>query len=404
MNIFKMNLTSQMFLALVLGCFTGITFSLLQWDVSYFKPFGDIFIRLIRMIVVPLVFVTLVSGAASVSDVSRLGSIAVKTVVYYFATTAIAVSLGLIAANLLQPGAGLDLSLDVENTINVAAPSLLKVLMDIVPLNPMDALSSGNMLQIIFFAVLLGIAVSVADSSDRVVSRFFEAMSDIMLKLTSYVMLYAPIGVFALLTFTVGTYGLDVLLPLIKLIMVLFVTCIIHFCIVYLPCLKYAVIKPGTFFKEIVPTLLIAFSTASSAAALSSNLMTVEKLGASKDVASFSIPLGNTINMDGTALYMGVCAVFAATIYNIPLTFDKQLIIVLMAILASVGTMGVPGAGVIMISIVFTQVGIPLEAVALIAGVDRVLDMMRTSLNVLGDATGALFVSKWEENKSPAKS
>ena len=390
-----------MLLALFAGCICGLVVPHLGIDPSYFKPLGDIFINLIKMLVVPLVFATLVAGAAAVGDVSRLGRIAIKSLIYYTVTTVFAVSIGLIVANILQPGSGVEISQNASNTISVAPPSLLSVFMGIIPTNPVKSMTDGNMLQIIFFAVFLGVAISSLGSKHNHIHQFFDSLAEAMLKLTSMVMMYAPIGVFGLLTYTVGTYGAEVLLPLLKLIMVMFVACIIHICIIYLPCIKYSGVPLKKFFKELTSTILVAFSSASSAAALSSNLQSVQRLGASRPVSSFLIPLGNTINMDGTAIYMGVCSIFAATFFGIDLTFDKQILIVIIAMLASVGTMGVPGAGVIMISMVFTQVGIPLEAIALIAGIDRVLDMMRTTLNVLGDATGALTVSKAENDMHP---
>ena len=390
-----------MLLALFAGCICGLVVPHLGIDPSYFKPLGDIFINLIKMLVVPLVFATLVAGAAAVGDVSRLGKIAIKSLIYYTVTTVFAVSIGLIVANILQPGSGVEISQNASNTISVAPPSLLSVFMGIIPTNPVKSMTDGNMLQIIFFAVFLGVAISSLGSKHNHIHQFFDSLAEAMLKLTSMVMMYAPIGVFGLLTYTVGTYGAEVLLPLLKLIMVMFVACISHICIIYLPCIKYSGVPLKKFFKELTSTILVAFSSASSAAALSSNLQSVQRLGASRPVSSFLIPLGNTINMDGTAIYMGVCSIFAATFFGIDLTFDKQILIVIIAMLASVGTMGVPGAGVIMISMVFTQVGIPLEAIALIAGIDRVLDMMRTTLNVLGDATGALTVSKAENDMHP---
>ncbi len=390
-----------MLLALFAGCICGLVVPHLGIDPSYFKPLGDIFINLIKMLVVPLVFATLVAGAAAVGDVSRLGKIAIKSLIYYTVTTVFAVSIGLIVANILQPGSGVEISQNASNTISVAPPSLLSVFMGIIPTNPVKSMTDGNMLQIIFFAVFLGVAISSLGSKHNHIHQFFDSLAEAMLKLTSMVMMYAPIGVFGLLTYTVGTYGAEVLLPLLKLIMVMFVACIIHICIIYLPCIKYSGVPLKKFFKELTSTILVAFSSASSAAALSSNLQSVQRLGASRPVSSFLIPLGNTINMDGTAIYMGVCSIFAATFFGIDLTFDKQILIVIIAMLASVGTMGVPGAGVIMISMVLTQVGIPLEAIALIAGIDRVLDMMRTTLNVLGDATGALTVSKAENDMHP---
>ena len=399
----KMGLPMQMGIGMVLGILVGLLASNMGWSASYFQPLGQLFINLIRMVVVPLVFVTLVAGAASVGDVRSLGRIATKTLIYYFLTTAIAIVIGLILANIFQPGVGLDLSKDNLKAVNVTPPALSAVLLGIIPINPMDALAKGNMLQIIFFAVLVGLCINMCSEKTKVVSSFFDDMSEIMIKVTTIVMLYAPIGVFALMAVTVTNHGIAVLLPLIKLVAIMYVASICQILFIYLPCVRYSKIKFTTFFKVLSAPLMIAFTTCSSAAALSANLIGVQKLGASKQVSTFSIPLGNTINMDGAAIYMGIASIFAAQVYGIPMPLDKQITIVIMAILASIGSMGVPGAALIMITMVFTQVGIPLEAIALVAGVDRIMDMARTTINVLGDATGAVFVSRLENDLDPER-
>ena len=305
--------------------------------------------------------------------------------------------IGLVLANIFQPGSGLSISTEGLKAKEVAPPTLIDVFLNIVPINPIEALSKGNMLQIIFFALLFGFGLSVIGDKGKQVLHFFDGAADVMIKVTGFVMLYAPIGVFGLISYTVSQHGLKVLLPLGKLILVSAIASVLHVIICYSPLVKYVVRIPlPTFFRGVFEPWLIAFTTCSSAAALPTNLQSVRRLGASKGVASFSIPLGNTINMDGTAIYMGVAAVFAAEVYGIPLTLSDQLTVMLMGLLASIGTAGVPGAGLIMVSLVFTQISIPLEALALIAGIDRVLDMIRTSINVLGDATGALLVSKLE--------
>ena len=394
----RLGLPAQMGIGMVLGIVVGAMAPSLNLEASWFKPLGDLFITLVRMVVVPLVFTTLVAGAASVCDVKELGRVASKTLIYYLLTTTVAVIIGLILANLLRPGLGLTLSMENLQVKDVSAPPLIKVLMDIVPLNPIDALAKGNMLQVIFFAILFGFALSMLGDRGRPAFVFFDSCAEVMIKVTGIVMHYAPIGVFGLMAFTVANHGLSVLLPLIKLVGVMYLACIIQVLVVYLPCAKFSGLTPSTFLKGLSEPLMISFSTCSSAAALSSNLLSVQKLGASKSVSSFSIPLGNTINMDGAAIYMGVAAIFAAEVYGIPMPIDKQLTVILLAVLASIGSMGVPGAALIMITMVFTQVGIPLEAIALIAGVDRIMDMARTTINVLGDATGAILVSKLERN------
>ena len=399
----KLSLPAQMVIGLVVGVLVGLVVSA---DVcgTYFRPLGQLFITLIRMVVVPLVLATIIAGAAGIHDLGKLGRVAVKTLVYYFATTAVAVIIGLVLANITQPGIGLDLSTEGLKAASVTPPNLIQTLLNIVPMNPMDALAKGNMLLVIFFAVMFGFALSSLGESGRPLLRVFELMGETMIRMTNIVMMYAPIGVFGLMAFTVSQHGVAVLLPLGKLIAVMFAAAIIHVCVCYIPLVRGVVgISPLKFFKGVAEPALIAFTTCSSAAALPNNLQSVRRLGASKGVASFSIPLGNTINMDGTAIYMGVAAVFAAEVYGIPMPIDKQLTVLLMGVLASIGTAGVPGAGLIMVSMVFTQINIPLEAVALVAGIDRILDMARTSLNVLGDATGALVVSRLEGdlNKDP---
>ena len=401
MSAHRMGLPSQMAIGMILGIIAGVTAPAIGIDASWFKPVGQLFINLVRMVVVPLVLTTLVAGAASVGDVSKLGRVAGKTLVYYFATTAVAVVIGLILANIVQPGSGLNISTEGLKAKDVTPPALVDVLMDIIPINPVDALSKGNMLQIIFFAMLFGFGLSAVGEKGKTVLSFFEGAADVMVKVTNIVMYYAPIGVFGLMAFTVSRHGLGVLLPLIKLVAVMYVACVAQILVVYLPCVRFCGITPMNFLRGLAAPLMIAFSTCSSAAALSSNLMSVQKMGASKPVASFSIPLGNTINMDGAAIYMGIAAIFAAEVYGIPMPLDKQLTVIILAILASIGSMGVPGAALIMITMVFTQVGIPLEAIALVAGVDRIMDMARTTINVLGDATGALFVSRLEGELDP---
>ncbi|HIW77835.1 MAG TPA: dicarboxylate/amino acid:cation symporter [Candidatus Bilophila faecipullorum] len=392
----KLSLPAQMVIGLVLGIIVG-SISTPDFTAAYLQPFGQLFITLIRMVVVPLVLATIIAGAAGIHDLSKLGRVATKTLIYYFLTTGLAVLIGLIVANLLEPGAGVNLSTEGLKAKEVTAPNLIQTLLNIVPLNPVDALAKGNMLQVIFFAVVFGFALSSLGEAGKPLLKVFELIGDVMIRVTNMVMMYAPIGVFGLMAFTVSKHGINVLLPLGKLILVMTIATALHIIICYLPLVRGVIGMPlSRFVKGVFAPWLIAFTTCSSAAALPTNLQSVRRLGASKSVASFSIPLGNTINMDGTAIYMGVAAVFAAEVYGIPLSLADQLTIMLMGLLASIGTAGVPGAGLIMISIVFTQVHIPLEAIALIAGIDRALDMVRTSTNVLGDATGALLVSRLE--------
>lgn len=391
-----MGLAMQMLIGLVLGVIVGL-FLDSQFATTYVKPFGDLFIRLIRMVVVPLVFATLVAGAAGISDVSKLGRVAVKTLVIFMLTSAVAVISGLLIANIIDPGIGLTLSTEGLKAAQVKAPSFVQTLLDIVPINPMEAFAKGSILQIIFFAIMFGFCLNFLGEKGKPVYHFFDIVGNLMIHMTQVVMRYAPIGVFALMAVVVSQHGLAVLLPLGKLILASFIATALLVILIYIPIVIFIIRIPvGQYFKGIFEPWLIAFTTCSSAAAMAANLLASRRLGATNSIASFAVPLGNTINMNGTAVYMGVCAVFAAQIYNLPLTLGDQVIVVITGVLAAVGTAGVPGAGLIMSTLVFTQIGIPLEVIALIAGVDRILDMIRTSINVVGDSTTALMVSRME--------
>ena len=392
----KISLAWQMMIGLALGVVVG---ALVEQETAktFLQPLGDLFIRLIRMVVVPLVVATIIAGAAGISDTSKLGRVATKTLICYALTTAVAVAMGLVFASFIQPGVGLDLSTEGLAAKAVEAPPLTQTLLNIVPINPMQAMSEGQMLQIIFFAVIFGFGLSALGERGKPVLNFFELVGDTMIRVTHIVMLYAPIGVFGLIAYTVSRHGLGVLLPLFQLILSSFLATAFFVIVLLVPLVRVVTgIPMMTFYRGILEPWLVAFTTCSSAAALPANLNAARRLGSTKAVASFSIPLGNTINMNGTAIYMGVCSIFAAEVYGLDLTMADQLTIVLMGVLAAVGTAGVPGAGLIMTTVVFTQVGIPLEAVALIAGVDRILDMIRTSINVVGDVASAVIVTRLE--------
>lgn len=390
------SLPMQMMLGLVLGVIVG-AFTNPEFAQTWFRPLGDLFIRLIRMVVVPLVFATLVAGAAGISDVSKLGRVAVRTLVLFMVTSAISVIFGLVIANMIDPGVGVTLSTEGLKAAQVNAPSFVKTLLEIVPINPMEAFAKGSILQIIFFAIMFGFCLNAMGEKGRAMYEFFDVMGHVMIRMTNIVMRYAPIGVFGLMAAVVAQHGIAVLLPLGKLILSSFIATSLLIIIIYIPWVKFWIRIPlGQYFKGIFEPWLIAFTTCSSAAAMASNLVASRRLGAINAIASFAVPLGNTINMNGTAVYMGVCAVFAAQIYGLPLTFTDQVIVVITGVLAAIGTAGVPGAGLIMSTLVFTQIGIPLEVIGLIAGVDRILDMIRTSINVVGDSTTALAVSRME--------
>ena len=395
-NKMKISLAWQMMIGLALGVVVGAMVDS-ELAKTYLQPLGDLFIRLIRMVVVPLVIATIIAGAAGISDTSKLGRVATKVLIVFAITTAISVTIGLLFAGFIQPGVGLNLSTEGLAAKVVTPPKLVDTLLAIVPINPIEAFAKGNMLQIIFFAVIFGFGLSGLGERGKPVLRFFEIVGDTMVRVTHMVMLYAPIGVFGLMSYTVSRHGLGVLLPLAKLILSSFLATATLVIFVLVPLVVILGRTPmKKFLKGIFEPWLIAFTTCSSAAALPANLAAARRLGATKSIASFSIPLGNTVNMNGTAVYMGVCSIFAAEVYGLDLSMADQVTIVLMGVLAAIGTAGVPGAGLIMTTIIFTQVGIPLEAVALIAGVDRILDMIRTSINVVGDVASALIVTNME--------
>jgi len=390
----KVNLLTQILIAFIIAIFLGI---LVGPNIKAVQPLGDLFLRLIKFIIVPLVFSSLIVGVASTGDMKKIGRMGGKTIVYYLVTTMIAITLGLVLGNLLSPGSGIEASANASIEPK-ESEGLITTLLHIVPTNPISALVEGNMLQIIFFALFLGIGITAIGEKAQPVYSFFEGFSEVMYKITGMVMLFAPIGVFGLVAPIVGTYGLDVLLPLAKVILAVAIGSILHVLVTYSIAVKvFAKMNPLKFFKGILPASLVAFSTCSSAGTLPVTIKnTEENLGVSKKVSSFVLPLGATINMDGTALYQGVSALFVAQFFGIDLSFIQQLTIVLTATLASIGTAGVPGAGLIMLTMVLTSVNLPLEGIALIAGIDRVLDMFRTSVNVTGDASAAVVVAASE--------
>ncbi|MCD5325986.1 MULTISPECIES: dicarboxylate/amino acid:cation symporter [Pontibacillus] len=396
----KNNLVIQILFAFVLAIVLG---AIVGPDLEIVQPLGDLFLRLIQFIIVPLVLSSLVVGVASTGNLKELGQLSFKTVSYYMVTTAIAISIGLFFGTLFSPGTGVDI--DVSSNPSVEAqetPGIKDTLLNIVPTNPIAALTDGNMLQIIFFAIFLGIGITMVGEKARPLYQLFEQLAEVMYKITGVVMRFAPIGIFGLIAPTVGEYGLAVLWPLLKVILALLIGSLVHVLIVYSLSVKYlGKMSPIVFFKNIMPVAMVAFSTSSSSGTLPMTIKyTEEQLKVPRKISSFVLPLGATINMNGTALYQGVCVLFVAQYFGMNLTFVDQLTVVLTATLASIGTAGVPSAGLIMLSMVMTSIGLPLEGIALLAGIDRILDMIRTSVNVLGDASAAVVVSSKERNQT----
>jgi Na+/H+-dicarboxylate symporter len=362
-----------------------------------FSTLGQIFISSLKMLVVPLVLVSLICGTSSLSDPSKLGRLGIKSISFYILTTGIAVSLAIMAGLLVAPGEGLNLQ--AESTYAAKeAPSLSQVIVNMFPSNPINALAQGNMLQIIVFAVLLGVAMAMTGDAGKRVAAFFEDLNTVIMRLVTIIMNLAPYGVFVLMAKLFASIELGTIVSLVKYFMVVLVVLIIHGLVTYSALLKmFSGLSPVMLLTKMRDAALFAFSTSSSSATLPVTMETARnKLGVGKSVSSFTLPLGATINMDGTAIMQGVATVFIAQVYAVDLTLGDYVMVVLTATLASVGTAGVPGVGLIMLAMVLQQVNLPVEGIALIIGVDRLLDMTRTAVNITGDCTVACIIAKSE--------
>ena len=402
---------------IMIGLAAGIAFGAILWatmgaeaatdfTASYLKPFGDIFVNLLKFIVVPLVLLSIMDGMFSMGDIGKVGKIGWKTVVYFLATTAVACVIGLVVANLFKgsftplPSADLG-ALEYEAK---EAPSVMQVIVNIFPSNLLQPMVSSDMLPVIVIAIFLGAGVLAAGEKGQKVGELINCMEEVIMKIMMMIIKFTPIGVFCLMTNVVAVNGADIIGKLALIIGVAYIGYIIHVVVVYGLSVKFlAKMSPLAFFKGIAPAMITAFTTTSSNATLPVNIECCNKMGAEPEISSFVLPLGATINMDGTAIYQAVCAVFIACCYGVQLTLGDMAMIVLTATLASVGTAGVSGAGMIMLAMVLTQVGLPVEGIAIIAGVDKLFDMGRTTLNITGDATCALFISRLEREKAAKK-
>ncbi|MFV9654189.1 dicarboxylate/amino acid:cation symporter [Pseudomonas sp. NY15366] len=391
----RVPLWQQILVGLALGVVVGMLFKSLALALA---PVGALFLNAIKMLIVPLVFVSLVAGITAMSDSAKLGRISVKTIAIYLVTTAFAVSIGLAFGTLFSPGEGMNMVASGSEEAK-QAPSLVQILVGLVPTNPVMAFAEGNILQIIVFAIALGVSMNLIGEKAAPVVKLFDSLAEVFYKLTDLVMRFAPIGVFALIAGVVASHGIEVLLPLAGVIGVIYLASIAHMLLIYGGLIGgLARLSPLRFFRGIAPALAVAFSTSSSSGTLPVSIECARKnLGVSQGVAGFVLPVGATINMDGTAIYQGVLALFIAQAFGIDLNAGQYLMIILTATLASVGTAGVPGAGLIMLGLVLTSVGLPLEGVALIAGIDRILDMARTTVNVAGDLMTTTLVGSSEK-------
>ena len=400
-GVIFLNLSVKIFIALVLSVIVGLiagapAVPFIKWWIA---PIGTIFINLIKMMIVPVVFTSLIVGVTSLGDTKKLGRIGIKTVGLYLVTTAIAILIGFAVAGVIHPGLGLNMSAASE--VNVKpAPSIMQVLVAMVPANPVASMAKADILPTIVFALFIGVGIiQVGGSRAKTLIGFFDAAAEVCYKVIGMIMAISPIGVFCLLLPVVAENGPSVLLPLLAVIVCMAIGCTIHAVGVYSTLARvWGGHSPLAFFKGMSEAMLIAFSTCSSSGTLPVNLKnTQEKLGVSREVASFVLPLGATINMDGTAVYMGICSLFIANVFGIDLTVGQMGMIVLTGTLASIGTAGVPGAGLIMLAMVLESVGLPLEGLGLVAGIDRILDMFRTCLNITGDAAVACVINETEK-------
>lgn len=397
-------LPTQIVIAMFFGVIAGV---LLRENAVVFQPIGDLFIRLLKMIIVPLIFSSLVCGIVSLGNVQSLGRLGTRTFFYYLSTTVMAVLIGLIAVNFIKPGVGNNFDISIINMPNAFTSSIssevtfVSVLENIVPANVINAIVLENMLGVIFFSLVFGAALLSMEGEGSVLKDFVTQFNNVFLKITNWIMQLSPIGVFALLASLIGQTGFVIFKPVAFYVATVLIAIFIHLIFTLSGVLVViARYSPITFFKQIFPAIATAFSTDSSIATLPVTMDCLEKnVGISKKIVGFIVPLGATVNMDGTALYEAVAAVFIAQVFGIDMTLTQQLIIMLTAILASVGAAGIPSAGLVTMVIVLKSVDLPLEGIGILLAVDRILDMFRTTVNVISDSCGALVLSRFENER-----
>ena len=401
----KMSLAMQIFIALVLAIAAGLLLQKhAQFAETYINPFGTIFLNLLKFIVVPIVLFSIMCGIISMRDIKKVGAIGLKTVVYYMCTTAFAITIGLIGGNLFKKMFPVIATTDLSYQVGEKT-SLMDTIVNIFPSNFISPMAEANMLQVIVMALLIGFAIILVgeEKNTRIITACND-LNDVFMKCMEMILKLSPIGVFCLLCPVVAANGATIIGSLAMVLLAAYVCYIVHAVVVYSFAVKtIGGISPLTFFKEMLPAIMFAFSSASSVGTLPINMECTEKLGTSREIASFILPLGATINMDGTAIYQGVCAIFIASCYGIHLTLPQMLTIIFTATLASIGTAGVPGAGMVMLAMVLTSVGLPVDGIALVAGVDRIFDMGRTTVNITGDASCCVIVSNLEKKREARK-
>ncbi|QXJ39438.1 Proton/sodium-glutamate symport protein [Parageobacillus caldoxylosilyticus] len=400
----KIGLAWQIFIGLVLGIVVGAIFYGNPKVATYLQPIGDIFLRLIKMIVIPIVISSLVVGVANVGDLKKLGKLGGKTIIYFEIITTIAIVVGLLAANIFQPGAGVnmkslektDIQSYIDTTNEVQHHSMVETFVNIVPKNVFESLSTGNMLPIIFFSVMFGLGVAAIGEKGRPVLQFFQGTAEAMFYVTNQIMKFAPFGVFALIGVTVSKFGVESLIPLSKLVILVYATMIFFIVAVLGGVAKLVGINIFNIIKILKDELILAYSTASSETVLPKIMEKMEKFGCPKAITSFVIPTGYSFNLDGSTLYQALAAIFIAQLYGIDMPISQQISLILVLMVTSKGIAGVPGVSFVVLLATLGTVGIPVEGLAFIAGIDRILDMARTAVNVIGNSLAAVVMSKWE--------
>lgn len=398
----KISLGNWMIIGMVLGFLVGmilnfyVTNPIIKNTILINNVFylgGTVFIRLMKMLVVPLVFFSIVVGVASISDIKKIGAIGVRTILLYLVTTAVAVTVALFIAGIVKPGLGLNMVGTIQSNITATTP-IADTFLNIIPENPFNSLAHGDMLPVIIFGLLIGVILAKLREETQVINKFFTEGNTIMMEMTRIVMKFAPIGIFCLMAKTFATLGFDGILPIAKYIGCVLICLAVQAFLIYPSLLViFTRLNPINFFKKFLSVMFFAFSSSTSNATIPLNLERLSQLGVSRDVSSFTIPLGATINMDGTAIMQGCAVMFAAQAYGFDLGMSALLTVILTAVMASIGTAGVPSVGIITLNMVFGSVGLPTDAIGMIMGIDHILDMIRTAVNVTGDAICTIIVA-----------
>lgn len=402
----KLSMPVKTLIGLALGVIAGLALqNHSDFANTYISPFGTLFLNCIKMIVVPMVFSSIIVGVCGIGDAKKIGRIGGKTVVYFLCTTACAATLGIIVSNIFKIGQGFEITGEVAEVTIPESTGVINTLVNIIPSNPIQSLANGDMLQIIAFAIVIGGGIVMIGDKGKPIFKAFDSLAEAMYAITGVIMKFTPVAVFALITPIVAENGAEVLLPLVSVVLAVYGTCILHAIIVYSSSVKlFSGVGPKEFFQKAAEAIVFAFTSASSSATLPYSMKSAEQLGVTEEVRSFVLPLGSTINMDGTAIYQGICALFIANVYGIHLSLVQQITIVLTCTFASIGAAGIPGSAMVMLSMVLQSVGLPLEGIGLVAGIDRITDMAPTATNITGDIACSVVIQATENKKQKERS